>query len=550
MKKVSDSRQPGVIPETVLVRILRVGRSRDNDVVIVNAQVSSAHARLYGIPDRWFLEDCGSTNGTTVDGTRIPAEVPFEIFPGDSVTLGAYSLPVPPKARTGKREKARSLRDWIRETGAVGLGEAMPILRQIAEVLAFEHDRKLVRPELSAKSILLVGAEGALRILPTDPYGRIGHPAARLGGAPEYAPPEQFRGMPLNVRRDVYALGVLTFEMLAGRLPFRASSPQTWAKQHASAVPPRLEGVPEAVAAVVEKALQKDPKDRYPSVRALLVALLAASAEEPPPNKPDRRVMMAGAVRPPPPPPRLDASTCPSCGSHVGDVAVFCTQCGTCIQRANGPGPAPQPRRASPTGAASSPAGSEGASFYATWPLAKCRDVPQTPALPHQTRALKHLRAWHARRGEGLAGGILVLPTGGGKTFTAVRFLAEGPLSEGCKVLWLAHTHHLLEQAFKSFRPETLGTIREPRRDLRLRVVSGTDGHFAPESIDPTDDVVIGTLQTVTNAVREKKAALRAFLRSAGKKRSSSSTRPIMPPRRPITSSSSSSRPRARPCSV
>ncbi len=156
--------------------------------------------------------------------------------------------------------------------------------------------------------------------------------------------------------------------------------------------------------------------------------------------------------------------------------------------------------------------------FFAEWSLPKCRDCVQEEPAPHQAKALSQLSAWFEKRGRNGGAGILVLPTGAGKTFTAVRFLAEGPLSEGYKVLWLAHTHHLLEQAFHCFRANRIGAIREPRRDLRVRVVSGTPGHFPPRDIETMDDVVIGTLQTITTAVNEGLDAMVAFLAAAGKK--------------------------------
>lgn len=135
----------------------------------------------------------------------------------------------------------------------------------------------------------------------------------------------------------------------------------------------------------------------------------------------------------------------------------------------------------------------------------------------HQEEALAALSGWYrAEVGEGATrGGILTLPTGGGKTFTAVRFLCEGPLSDGYKVLWLAHTHHLLEQAYDTFFVAgEAGKIREPREALRLRVVSGTPGHLRPAQIQEDDDVVIGTLQTMAKAVRELDQ-VRRFLDSA-----------------------------------
>jgi superfamily II DNA or RNA helicase len=156
--------------------------------------------------------------------------------------------------------------------------------------------------------------------------------------------------------------------------------------------------------------------------------------------------------------------------------------------------------------------------FYKKWSLPECRDYRQESPAAHQAKALGELGKWYTKHGQSGGAGILVLPTGGGKTFTAVRFLAEGPLSDGYKVLWLAHTHHLLEQAFHCFKPSRIGGIREPRRELRLRVVSGTDGHFPPRYIEPSDDVVIGTLQTIAIAVREGLGPMADFLEAAGKK--------------------------------
>jgi superfamily II DNA or RNA helicase len=110
---------------------------------------------------------------------------------------------------------------------------------------------------------------------------------------------------------------------------------------------------------------------------------------------------------------------------------------------------------------------------------------------------------------------VLVIPTGGGKTFTASHFLCRSALSDGFKVLWLAHTHHLLEQAAGALN-EVVGLVGGPRTQLNLRVVSGTPGHFKVASIRPTDDVVVSTLQTVANAVSRTHESFKAFLKSTG----------------------------------
>lgn len=146
----------------------------------------------------------------------------------------------------------------------------------------------------------------------------------------------------------------------------------------------------------------------------------------------------------------------------------------------------------------------------------------------HQRNALNKLKQWYTSRPTPRAGGILVLPTGGGKTFTAVRFLCEGPLSEGYRVLWLAHTHHLLEQALDSFGdPERdatakhgheTGHIRDSRSELQVRVVSGTEGHFPVTHISTNDDIIIGTIQTITRAYWNEQPQFTAWLAESGHK--------------------------------
>jgi len=138
--------------------------------------------------------------------------------------------------------------------------------------------------------------------------------------------------------------------------------------------------------------------------------------------------------------------------------------------------------------------------FYREFDLKKVQPSHKVPAN-HQHEALAKLKEWFKKQYSEPAGGILALPTGGGKTFTASRFLCsslsldsyDGPVSKGYKVLWLAHTKHLLEQAFYSFELE-VGRISEQKRQLNVRVVS--PGHQPVHSIKPSDDVVIITLQT------------------------------------------------------
>ena len=156
--------------------------------------------------------------------------------------------------------------------------------------------------------------------------------------------------------------------------------------------------------------------------------------------------------------------------------------------------------------------------FYGEYNLTTARKhlSSRTPA-GHQSIALDKLYNWFGKLSEPHKGGILVLPTGGGKTFTAMRFLCAGPLSQGYRVLWLAHTHHLLEQAMESLVQE-MSHISGSKPKLAVRVVSGTIGHCRVHEIKPSDDVIICTLQTITQADRKQHPQLMAFLHEAGEK--------------------------------
>jgi anti-anti-sigma factor len=92
--------------------------------------------------------------------------------------------------------------------------------------------------------------------------------------------------------------------------------------------------------------------------------------------------------------------------------------------------------------------------------------------------------------------------------------LCSTAISDGYKVLWLAHTHHLLDQAFHSF-DGLLGLVAEPRQSLNMRVVSGTPEHSRAHTIKASDDVLIISLQTARNAAKEQLKAFDDFLESS-----------------------------------
>jgi superfamily II DNA or RNA helicase len=115
----------------------------------------------------------------------------------------------------------------------------------------------------------------------------------------------------------------------------------------------------------------------------------------------------------------------------------------------------------------------------------------------HQLEAWKRLDA-HLAESVGQHSpfqGLLVMPTGGGKTYTTVRWLAERVLRKGERVLWLAHRQELLNQAGREFHQLAALAHYPGRAPLRVRLVSGQ--HCATTQIDPADDVIVASIASL-----------------------------------------------------
>ncbi|MEZ4432767.1 MAG: serine/threonine-protein kinase [bacterium] len=185
----------------------------------------------------------------------------------------------------------RTLRALIDGAGALAPDRAIGIAAQICDALAAAHGREIVHRDLKPSNVMVLDEPagrdfvkvldfGLARSLDAAENGSSLTSEGVLMGTPAYMSPEQAQGLSPDHRGDLYSLGCLLYEMLAGETPFaHVRSLPALALHHVSEPPPPLPAsVPPALAALVMRLLAKPPDARPPSAPAVRAALEAAAA--------------------------------------------------------------------------------------------------------------------------------------------------------------------------------------------------------------------------------------------------------------------------------
>jgi serine/threonine protein kinase len=180
--------------------------------------------------------------------------------------------------------------------GPLSVAEGIPLLLQICRGLEHAHALQILHRDLKPENVMLVpdpGVAGGIRAVVLD-FGlaKVLREEAELVkltrtglvlGTAEFMSPEQIRGRPLDGRSDLYALGVLAFEMFTGRLPFEGKSPQEMMLARFKAEPLRLRALrpelPAKLEAVIGRALAVEPADRFQSMEELAVAFASVTGK-------------------------------------------------------------------------------------------------------------------------------------------------------------------------------------------------------------------------------------------------------------------------------
>jgi serine/threonine-protein kinase len=200
---------------------------------------------------------------------------------GDGTPVVYYTMP----CITG-----RTVRDRLREEPGLPLADAVTIAREVAAALAHAHAAGVVHRDIKPENILLdehgvrVADFGIARALDEAGGDRLTASGFALG-TPAYMSPEQAAGDVLDGRADLYALGCVLYEMLAGEPPFTGATAQAIIARHLAEAVPSLATVrPEVgpeLERVVRRALAKRPANRFPSAAALEATLAAPALIRP-----------------------------------------------------------------------------------------------------------------------------------------------------------------------------------------------------------------------------------------------------------------------------
>ncbi|HEX7181858.1 MAG TPA: tetratricopeptide repeat protein [Thermoanaerobaculia bacterium] len=205
-----------------------------------------------------------------------------------------------------------SLSERLRRAGPLSPDEALPVVRQIADGLHAAHQAGVVHRDLKPGNVMLVESRGALRAVVTDfglarlesgeDHRGLTLTTAGVVGTPAYLAPEQIEGKEITPAVDIYALGIVIYEMLTGTVPFigdNALSTAVKRLQHAPASPRvHMPGLNARWEAAILRCLERDPADRFATAPDIVRAIAQGTTVEM--RRPDPPA--------PPPPPQAPAA--------------------------------------------------------------------------------------------------------------------------------------------------------------------------------------------------------------------------------------------------
>jgi tetratricopeptide (TPR) repeat protein len=175
--------------------------------------------------------------------------------------------------------EGRDLLEILEEKGTLPHEKVLNVASQVATALEHASQQGIVHRDIKPQN-LIVTTEGMVKVCDFGIARAVALPSLTQSGfvgSPYYISPEQAMGEQVDVRSDIYSLGIVMYQMLSGRLPFDAKSPWSIISQHIASKPPSLRlgntDLPEAVEYLVNKSMAKRPEDRFQTPLELIQAI-------------------------------------------------------------------------------------------------------------------------------------------------------------------------------------------------------------------------------------------------------------------------------------
>ncbi|HET9530972.1 MAG TPA: serine/threonine-protein kinase, partial [Blastocatellia bacterium] len=212
--------------------------------------------------------------------------------------------------------EGQTLNEYIASRGALHLAEAVPIFRALSDALAYVHARGIIHRDIKSNNIKITPS-GQVKLLDfgiaksgTSPSLTV---AGGFVGTLQYVSPEQFTGGIADARSDVWALGVLLYEMVTGRLPFDATTIGGLYEQinRAAYTPPSsvVANLPREIEAIIARCIRRNPAERYQTAGQLLQDVCRLQGQVAQPQQPMSGTYQSGDMYRSAPPPPSSGST-------------------------------------------------------------------------------------------------------------------------------------------------------------------------------------------------------------------------------------------------
>ena len=168
--------------------------------------------------------------------------------------------------------EGQTLRDVLQAGGPLPIETVKDYVLQLCSALAYAHQNGVIHRDIKPENVQILPG-GHIKLTDFGIARIMGEPVitqdGQVFGTPSYMSPEQVAGKPIDARSDIFSLGVLMYEMLTGRKPFAGDSLVTITYNIMNMEPPPPAGVPPYLAAIIRKAMAKDPGKRYQSAEEL-----------------------------------------------------------------------------------------------------------------------------------------------------------------------------------------------------------------------------------------------------------------------------------------